>query len=74
MVDEVGASLGARLWIGLRGIVVVREEALYVCGVEGRGSRGCYAYEGSYLSLDIHGMTSDLLWLFREVKYESILT
>jgi hypothetical protein len=29
-----------------RDIVVAREEAVYVCGVEGRGT--CYAYEGAF--------------------------
>jgi vacuolar protein sorting-associated protein 11 len=45
VVDEVGAGLGCAVmdW-HKRDIVVAREEAIYVCGVEGRGS--CYAYEG----------------------------
>jgi vacuolar protein sorting-associated protein 11 len=49
IVDEVGAGLGCVVidWLK-REIVVAREEAVYVCGVEGRGS--CYAYEGVYLS------------------------
>ena len=47
IVDEVGAGLrcAAMDW-HKRDIVVAREEAIYVCAVEGRGS--CYACEGVY--------------------------
>jgi hypothetical protein len=47
IVDEVGAGLGCAVmdW-HKRDIVVAREEAVYVCGVEGRGS--CFAYEGAF--------------------------
>jgi hypothetical protein len=46
IVDEVGAGLGCAVmdW-HKRDVVVAREEAVYVCGVEGRGT--CYAYEGA---------------------------
>ncbi|TFK36435.1 hypothetical protein BDQ12DRAFT_686883 [Crucibulum laeve] len=53
VVDEIGASLGcaAMDWKG-RGVVVAREEAIYVCGTEGRGA--CYAYEGNKSSVHTH--------------------
>jgi vacuolar protein sorting-associated protein 11 len=47
IVDEVGAGLGCAVMDRHKDIVVAREEAVYVCAVEGRGS--CYAYEGVYL-------------------------
>ncbi|KAJ7770859.1 hypothetical protein DFH07DRAFT_1057931 [Mycena maculata] len=45
VVDDVGCGLGcaAMDWRG-HDVVVAREEAIYVCGVESRGA--CYAYEG----------------------------
>lgn len=45
VVDEVGAGLGCAVmdW-HKRGIVVARDEAVYVCGVGGRGTS--FAYEG----------------------------
>ncbi|KAJ7693653.1 hypothetical protein B0H17DRAFT_1059396 [Mycena rosella] len=45
VVDDVGCGLGcaAMDWRG-QDVVVAREEAIYVCGVESRGA--CYAYEG----------------------------
>jgi hypothetical protein len=45
VVDDVGCALGcaAMDWRG-HDVVVAREEAIYVCGVESRGA--CYAYEG----------------------------
>ncbi|KAJ7225912.1 hypothetical protein GGX14DRAFT_422961 [Mycena pura] len=45
VVDDVGCGLGCAVmdWRG-RDVVVAREEAIYVCGVESRGA--CYAYEG----------------------------
>ncbi|KIM77475.1 hypothetical protein PILCRDRAFT_76651 [Piloderma croceum F 1598] len=53
IVDEVGAGLGCAVmdW-HKRDIVVAREEAVYVCGVEGRET--CYAYEGSKSSVHTH--------------------
>jgi vacuolar protein sorting-associated protein 11 len=45
VVDEVGAGLGCAVMDRMaREIVVAREEAIYLCGTEGRGN--CYAYEG----------------------------
>ncbi|KAF7367248.1 E3 ubiquitin-protein ligase PEP5 [Mycena sanguinolenta] len=46
VVDDVGCALGcaAMDWRG-HDVVVAREEAIYVCGVESRGA--CYAYEGN---------------------------
>ena len=47
-----------------RDIVVAREEAIYVCAVEGRGS--CYAYAGVYsyfrfsLYFDVKQMGTDI--------------
>ena len=45
VVDELGAGLGCAVmdW-GKRDIVVARDEAIYLCGVEGRGT--AFAYEG----------------------------
>lgn len=47
-MDEVGAGLGCAVmdWHA-RDIVVARDEAVYICGVEGRGA--CFAYEGQFL-------------------------
>ena len=45
-VDEVGCALGcATMDQDAREIVVARDEAIYLCGVDGRGA--CYAYEGA---------------------------
>ncbi|KAJ6604245.1 hypothetical protein DFH09DRAFT_1122065 [Mycena vulgaris] len=45
VVDDIGCGLGcaAMDWRG-HDVVVARDEAIYVCGVESRGA--CYAYEG----------------------------
>ncbi|KAJ6501655.1 hypothetical protein C8R47DRAFT_1253435 [Mycena vitilis] len=45
VVDDIGCGLGcaAMDWRG-NDVVVARDEAIYVCGVESRGA--CYAYEG----------------------------
>jgi hypothetical protein len=46
VVDEVGSGLGcATMDWRARDIVVARDEAIYMCGIEGRGT--CYAYEGA---------------------------
>lgn len=47
VIDEVGCGLGC-VCMERRGknIIVAREEAIYLCGIEGRGS--CYAYEGEF--------------------------
>lgn len=45
VIDEVGCGLAcACMERKGRDIIVAREEAIYLCGIEGRGS--CYAYEG----------------------------
>lgn len=45
-VDEVGCALGcATMDHASKNIVVARDEALYICGIDGRGA--CYAYEGT---------------------------
>ena len=45
VLDEVGCGLGcACMEHKDKDIIVAREEAIYLCGIEGRGS--CYAYEG----------------------------
>ena len=75
-VDEVGAGLGCAVmdW-HKRDIVVAREEAVYVCGVEGRGT--CYAYEGTLFQL-VHftqNDTFDILFLRpQETNHQSIHT
>lgn len=44
-VDEVGCGLGcAAMDWHAKDVVVARDEAIYICGIEGRGA--CYAYEG----------------------------
>lgn len=44
-VDEVGCGLGcATMDWRAKDMVVARDEAIYICGTEGRGA--CYAYEG----------------------------
>ena len=46
VVDEVGCALGCVTmdWRA-KDIVVARDEAIYICGTDGRGA--CYAYEGT---------------------------
>ncbi|KAF7976736.1 hypothetical protein HWV62_5706 [Athelia sp. TMB] len=53
VVDEVGAGLGCAVmdW-HKRGIVIARDEAVYVCGVGGRGTS--IAYEGLKSSVHTH--------------------
>lgn len=50
VADEIGCGLGCAC-IDWRGdeMIVARDEAIYVCGTEGRGN--CYAYEGAVSSL-----------------------
>lgn len=44
-MDEVGCALGcATMDWHAKDMVVARDEAIYICGTEGRGA--CYAYEG----------------------------
>jgi len=46
IVDDVGAGLGcATMDRKAKNMVIARDEAIYLCGVEGRGT--CYAYEGT---------------------------
>ncbi|KAI0374590.1 hypothetical protein BV20DRAFT_934950 [Pilatotrama ljubarskyi] len=53
VVDEIGAALGcATMDWKAREIVVARDEAIYLCGTEGRGP--CYAYEGPKSSIYTH--------------------
>ncbi|KAJ3524875.1 hypothetical protein NM688_g8487 [Phlebia brevispora] len=52
-VDEVGCALGcAAMDWHAKDIVVARDEAIYICGIEGRGA--CYAYEGHKVSVHTH--------------------
>ncbi|KAG8863727.1 hypothetical protein FRB96_007564 [Tulasnella sp. 330] len=45
VVDEVGCGLGCAVMDPVaREMIVARDEAIYLCGPEGRGA--CYAYEG----------------------------
>ena len=48
VVDEVGCGLGCATmdWRG-KEMIVARDEAIYLCGTEGRGA--CYAFEGATL-------------------------
>lgn len=44
-VDEIGTGLGcATMDWKYRNMAVARDEAIYLCGIDGRGA--CYAYEG----------------------------
>lgn len=45
VVDEVGCALGCAVMDPMaREMIVARDEAIYLCGSEGRGA--CFAYEG----------------------------
>ncbi|TCD67894.1 hypothetical protein EIP91_011828 [Steccherinum ochraceum] len=53
VVDEVGSGLGCATMNWRESEVVVgRDEAVYICGTEGRGA--CYAYEGPKASVHVH--------------------
>ncbi|PPQ73707.1 hypothetical protein CVT24_007262, partial [Panaeolus cyanescens] len=54
VVDEIGSGLGCAVmdWKA-KDIVVARNEALYLCGTDGRGA--CYAYEGKPIVLTVCG-------------------
>ncbi|CAL1708669.1 unnamed protein product [Somion occarium] len=53
LVDEVGCALGcATMDWHAKNMLVARDEAVYVCGVESRGAS--YAYEGQKLSVHTH--------------------
>jgi hypothetical protein len=46
IVDEVGCGLGcATMDWRAKDVVVARDEAIYICGTDGRGA--CWAYEGT---------------------------
>jgi vacuolar protein sorting-associated protein 11 len=48
VVDEIGCGLGcATMDWHAKDIVVARDEAIYICRTDGRGT--CYAYEGILL-------------------------
>ncbi|KAH7108049.1 hypothetical protein BKA62DRAFT_648793 [Auriculariales sp. MPI-PUGE-AT-0066] len=53
VVDEVGCALGcACMDQKSREMVIARDEAIYVCGTEGRGA--CYAHDGSKSSIQAY--------------------
>ncbi|KDQ61289.1 hypothetical protein JAAARDRAFT_55962 [Jaapia argillacea MUCL 33604] len=53
VVDEIGCGLGcASMDWRKRDMVIARDEAIYVCRTEGRGT--CYAYEGHKSSVHTH--------------------
>jgi hypothetical protein len=53
VVDEVGCGLGcATMDWKHKEAIVARDEAIYVCGTDGRGA--CYAYEGHKSSVHTH--------------------
>lgn len=53
VVDEVGCGLGcAAMDQKSKEIIVARDEAIYLCGIDGRGS--CLAYEGHKSQLQAH--------------------
>ncbi|KAG8961673.1 hypothetical protein FRC03_005081 [Tulasnella sp. 419] len=53
IVDEVGCGLGCAVMdLRAREMVVARDEAIYMCGPDGRGA--CYAYEGPKSSVYSH--------------------
>ncbi|PPQ83311.1 hypothetical protein CVT25_004051 [Psilocybe cyanescens] len=53
VVDEVGSGLGcATMDRDRRNMIVARDEAIYMCGIDGRGT--CYAYEGHKSSIHTH--------------------
>ena len=48
VVDEIGTGLGCTTMDSkAKDIIVARDEAIYLCGIDGRGP--CYAYEGTIL-------------------------
>ena len=53
VVDEIGTGLGCTTMDSqAKDIIVARDEAIYLCGIDGRGA--CYAYEGTTLHLPYH--------------------
>jgi vacuolar protein sorting-associated protein 11 len=60
VLDEVGCGLGCATMDGdKKDIIVARDEAIYVCGVDGRGPG--YAYEGVNLRQAFNLMQKHLL-------------
>ncbi|KAF9073561.1 hypothetical protein BDP27DRAFT_1260105 [Rhodocollybia butyracea] len=51
VVDEVGAALGCAV-MSRPNMIVARDEAIYMCLIEGRGN--AFAYEGSKSSIHLH--------------------
>ena len=48
VVDEIGTGLGCTTMDSkAKNMIVARDEAIYLCGIDGRGP--CYAYEGTIL-------------------------
>lgn len=53
VVDEIGCALGCAVMDSrTESIVVAKDEAIYLCSSEGRGT--CYAYEGHKSSIHTH--------------------
>ncbi|KAF5383483.1 hypothetical protein D9757_006137 [Collybiopsis confluens] len=50
-VDEIGAGLGCTV-MGPVDMIVARDEAIYMCGIEGRGN--AFAYEGNKSAIHLH--------------------
>lgn len=50
-VDEIGAALGCAI-MTQSNLIVAREEAIYMCSIEGRGN--AFAYEGNKSSIHVH--------------------
>ncbi|KAJ3715949.1 hypothetical protein DFJ43DRAFT_838133 [Lentinula guzmanii] len=50
-VDEIGAALGCAV-MGEFDMIVARDEAIYMCAIEGRGN--AFAYEGNKSAVHIH--------------------
>ena len=56
VVDEIGTGLGCTTMDSkAKDIIVVRDEAIYLCGIEGRGL--CYAFEGIIVSYLTYSFT-----------------
>ncbi|KAJ7583306.1 hypothetical protein C8J56DRAFT_830557 [Mycena floridula] len=52
VLDDIGSALRCATMDSNSDMILARDEAIYVFGVEGRGT--CYAYEGSKLSIHTH--------------------
>ncbi|KAJ3838462.1 hypothetical protein F5878DRAFT_652044 [Lentinula raphanica] len=51
VVDEIGAALGCAV-MNETNMIVARDEAIYMCDIEGRGN--AFAYEGNKSAIHIH--------------------